>query len=221
METPIAKDSIEVSIRKDKFPVLLVILTNLIPLFGVLFLKWSALSIITLYWLESIVVGIFNVLKIAINQTAGDPGLEINGKSASQMSRLGLKLFLVPFFIVHYGMFIGIQGVFMGVYPLIFEWLKAFPTALTWGLVFILLNQTVEFLYGYLYKGRYKTSSLGALLFGPYPRVFIQQFVAIIGSFFVQVFNAHLGALIVFIFFKTLADLGGLYLSELKKSESK
>src|SRR4029079_2006820 len=38
---------------------------NAIPLFGVLFLGWNVWTILTIYWLENGVVGVFNVLKMS------------------------------------------------------------------------------------------------------------------------------------------------------------
>jgi len=41
------------------------LIANIIPLFGVLFLEWDAFSIVLLYWAENLVIGFYNVLKIA------------------------------------------------------------------------------------------------------------------------------------------------------------
>ena len=45
--------------------VVALVVANAIPLFGVLFLGWNVWTILTIYWLENGVVGIFNVLKMA------------------------------------------------------------------------------------------------------------------------------------------------------------
>ena len=45
--------------------VVALVVANAIPLFGVLFLGWNVWTILTIYWLENGVVGVFNVLKMA------------------------------------------------------------------------------------------------------------------------------------------------------------
>jgi len=91
------------------------ILANLLPLIGVLLCGWDVLSILLLYWAESVVIGVINVLRIICSQT--DDFMQGMHKfsglpEAEQMSRwLGkvpvnvLKVFIVPFFVFHFGAF--------------------------------------------------------------------------------------------------------------------
>ncbi len=51
-------------------PAVLLVAFNLIPLAGVLWFGWDLFSILVLYWLESGVVGVVNVLRIARAQGA-------------------------------------------------------------------------------------------------------------------------------------------------------
>lgn len=43
---------------------MVLILVNLLPIFGVIYANWSVLEIVALYWFENIVIGSLNVLKI-------------------------------------------------------------------------------------------------------------------------------------------------------------
>jgi len=45
------------------------IFANLIPLLGVLLYDWNVLEILLLYWTESVVIGLINVLRMASCQT--------------------------------------------------------------------------------------------------------------------------------------------------------
>ena len=69
---------------------------NAIPLVGVALLDWSAFSVLALYWLETAIIGVFTLLKIATCRA-----------NAIQ------KLFLMPFFCVHFGGFMVVHGVFV------------------------------------------------------------------------------------------------------------
>ena len=50
---------------------LLLVAVNLVPLIGVAFWGWSLMLILVLYWIESGIVGAFNVLKMAAAQGTG------------------------------------------------------------------------------------------------------------------------------------------------------
>lgn len=113
---------------------------NLLPLAGVLFLGWRAFDVVFLYWLENVVIGVINVLKMAtckpttepgktnesvdrlaevLGAGKGDPDLqamrdfsnELREGSADQ--RFEAKFFFIPFFTVHYGLFCLVHGVFV------------------------------------------------------------------------------------------------------------
>ena len=66
--------------------VVMLIAVNLLPLYGVLFWGWDLYSLMILYWMETGVIGFFAILQMAL--LAG-----------------WFALFLVPFFIVHFGGF--------------------------------------------------------------------------------------------------------------------
>jgi len=50
---------------------LVLIAANLIPIFGVLFFGWTLFEILYLYWLESVIIGIFNIPKMLLAQGGG------------------------------------------------------------------------------------------------------------------------------------------------------
>ena len=81
-------------------PLISLLAANAVPLLGVLFLNWDAFNIVLLYWAENLAVGFYNVLKIALL------------KVKEPKEHLG-KLFMIPFFMVHFGGFTGIHGVFV------------------------------------------------------------------------------------------------------------
>ena len=52
--------------NKTKFRITLIplILANLVPLYGVVALGWGMFDIFIVYWIETAVVGLYNILKI-------------------------------------------------------------------------------------------------------------------------------------------------------------
>ena len=98
------------------------IAVNFIPLAGVMFWNWSLFQIVALYWLENLIIGVINLLKMLVsspdaaafslaNTSASGRGPAPGGKIANHVS----KVFLLPFFTVHYGMFCLVHGVFIAV----------------------------------------------------------------------------------------------------------
>ena len=83
-----------------RLPLISLIAANAIPVFGVLFAGWDAFNIVLLYWAENIAVGFYNILKMAFVKMK-DPK-ELMG-----------KLFAISFFVLHFGGFTGIHGVFV------------------------------------------------------------------------------------------------------------
>lgn len=103
------------------------LLANLAPLAGVLFLGWSVSSVIVLYWFENVVIGVINVARMAMFSPGRDSlvlSLGARGEQAAAASRAleqfnvgpmvhAFKFFLIPFFILHYFMFCAGHGVFV------------------------------------------------------------------------------------------------------------
>jgi hypothetical protein len=89
---------------------------NLLPLFGVLFWGWNVETLLVLYWIENGIVGLYNVPKILLASGTGTgTGIEVAGPPAGTGS--AARLGLVMFFLVHYGIFWLVHGVFVFALP--------------------------------------------------------------------------------------------------------
>jgi hypothetical protein len=96
--------------------VVALIVANAIPLFGAIFLGWNVWTILIVYWLENGVVGFFNVLKILKAEGHADPTSDwrMNSKPMAAVGRAGIA----GFFLIHYGMFWFVHGIFVLTMPL-------------------------------------------------------------------------------------------------------
>lgn len=175
------------------------ILANLIPLFGVLFLGWEPLSIFVIYVLESVIAGVFHVVKmlsvyfgnrkVALRKQPGDTGVAGFG--------------LIPFFIVHYFFFIFIQCTlffaFAGIgkdtfspFRLIENFKPYIYSETGWAVGGILLSYAVSYAMDFMLNGEFARVSLSQLFFRPYKRIFVQQFVVLAGGFIFILFSLFL-----------------------------
>lgn len=94
-------------VRLGKRAIAGIVIGNLVPILGVLFLGWDAGAILILYWIENFIVGAFTVPRIltAMGPPLA-PGSVIGG------TPLAARIPLALFFCVHYGIFWAVHGVF-------------------------------------------------------------------------------------------------------------
>ncbi len=171
----------------------LLIIANLIPVYGVWFEGWNAAQMFLVFCLETVIIGIFNVVKMACVTLFVRPR-DIWQNNGGHTLKSGL--FFIIFFIFHFGFFVFVQTqIFFGVSGLIkdssmFGMYREIPQALgNEGQLLLLIfisYYTLHTLYTFFLSGEYKTISLNKLMFQPYGRIFIQQFVVIVGSMFLS-----------------------------------
>ncbi|MEM1115963.1 MAG: DUF6498-containing protein [Bacteroidota bacterium] len=179
------------------------VIANLVPLVGVVFLDWSLFGIMWIYWAESAVIGVFAILRML---TAGRDGW---------VAAL-LRLPMAGFFVAHYGFFWLIHGVF--VYALFGEGRRflldgaTIPEVLhgvpVEGLVPLVLSHGLSFVMNYLLGGERLVAESAVEMGKPYGRVIVLHVVIIVGGVLLMSLGATVGFLILFIALKTAVDLG-------------
>jgi len=191
----------------------LLIVVNLIPLYGVWFEGWDAKQIFLVYCMETVIIGVINVIKMACVTIFVRPtDVWENGGSTSMQS----GWLFIFFFIFHYGFFVFIQTqVFFGVTGILpnhslFTGYTRIPELLGPNgrlLLFIFIAYyTVQNMFSFFNSGVYKTISMSRLMFEPYLRIFVQQFVVILGSMFLT-FGGGKIFMLVFVLIKLFFDL--------------
>lgn len=165
--------------------VVALVLANLPPLYGVLFLDWAVFPVVFLFWLENVIVGVLNVARMLVARP--DDG-------ASWI----FKGIMIPFFVVHYGMFTLVHGMFViALFGGRRVGAHGFPTPafvasliteyhLWWAVLALAASHTFSFLTNYLGRGEYRTVTLQSLMSRPYGRVVVLH-LAIIGGGFLLV----------------------------------
>ncbi|MBN1521729.1 MAG: hypothetical protein JW928_04280 [Candidatus Aureabacteria bacterium] len=192
---------------------------NLLPFYGVLYLGWKVFPLLLLFWIENIIVGVFNVLRMLFCDPK-DP-----------LKWLG-KLFMIPFFTFHYGMFTGVHGLFVilmfgglqitggpdeafkKAWPLIFEYRLFYAV---FGLV---ASHAFSFIMNYILKGEYLKESSGDLMGKPYSRVVILHVTIIIGGFLMMALRSPETGLLFLLVLKICFDLNA-HIREHKKTAEK
>lgn len=194
---------------------------NTIPLFGVLFFGWSLFSILLLYWFENGIIGFFNVFKIALAKKpmSGESNFTINGRPANQMG----KVFLIPFFIFHYGLFWIVHGVFVFVFfgfmagdmfgsqssaPDLGGGFRGFdPEGVAIAAASLALSHGVSFFVNFIRDQEYLNVSPDQQMFRPYGRVVVLHVTILGGGFLAAYLGTPLASLVLLVVLKTAIDL--------------
>ena len=182
---------------------------NLVPLLGVLFLGWNVYSILILYWVENGIVGAVNVLKMAraegIERTRGDSDRVTGAQRGG----------LIAFFVMHYGIFWVVHGVFVFVGTLFaigltqgsgpargfsIDWL---PVAIL-GLVVVHL---ATYYFTFIRGGEYLRVSPDRQMWEPYPRVVVLHVVILLGGFVTAWLGQPVALVALLVVVKTVIDL--------------
>ena len=199
-------------------PLLALIAANAVPLWGVVFLGWDAFYIVLLYWAENLAVGFYNILKIAF------------AKVAHPAEHLG-KLFLIPFFTIHYGGFTAVHGFFILMlfkkgqaefltgrpWPCFLVFVQmllnvigqaysVMPTPMRYALAGLFLSHGVSFVYNYLLRAEFMTAKPQKLMAGPYARVAVMHVAIIAGAFVTVAIGSPAAILVVLVILKSVID---------------
>ena len=176
------------------------VVTNLIPIFGVLFLHWSLFSVMFFYWLESAIVGAYNIPKMMMATVSTD-GNKSDTKAPYHLTgRLGFS----GFFLVHYGMFVLGHGLF--VFEL-FGPADLSLQAIMLGVIALLVSHGISFKLNYIDSREYRKVSIAQQMFAPYKRIVIMHVTIIIGGLLVDLVGAPVVALVFMVLLKIGIDI--------------
>jgi len=179
---------------------------NLVPLAGVLLWDWNVFALILLFWMENVVLGALFVLRMLCAAPA-------------EAALWAGKLFMVPFFAFHYGMFTAVHGTFVfllfgrGDYrvdglQLIGPALRAAADYDLWLPIGVLAaSHLFSFAWNYLYRGEFRHVRLSRLMVQPYGRVAVLHIAIIFGGIAAMALGSPVWALVLLLALKLGLDL--------------
>jgi len=203
-----------------RLPTVVLVLANLLPLYGVLWGDWDAGLLIVLYWAENLIIGFYSLLKILLAK--GSLGALIG------------NLFMGFFFCLHYGGFVGVHGMFlMEFVPLSEDKLEM--GNLTWPghLVFLemlsrvvnylfshmtpmmeiaflvlFISHGISFVFNYLLRQEFRYTTAKNMMGSPYARIVVMHITLIVGAAFAAGMGSPLPLLVVMVLMKIGMDVG-------------
>ena len=188
------------------YPVAALIAANLLPIAGVLWWGWSVFSVMLLFWLENIIVGLLNIPRIVF----------AIGDADERQRRISNRLFVAVFFVFHYGLFTYGHGVF--VLSAFGEGIESEPTfqlalqlvvghQLQWAVAALFISHLVSLVINYFLSGEYRRAVVKQMMKQPYSRVLVMHLGIIFGGFLLEKMNGPLPGLVVLIVIKIFVDV--------------
>jgi hypothetical protein len=185
------------------------ILVNLVPLAGVLWLGWRMVDILFLFWFENVVIGAANLLRMGVRLVGA---AELKG------------VVLIPFFTLHYFGFCAVHGLALLVLfgwpgpelpsPLAFSGSSVMglihrllqEPALLWALAAVAASHLLSFLVNFFWGGEWRRTTIDALMLAPYARVIVLHLFVVVSAWIVTALGEPIYALVLLVALKTAID---------------
>ncbi len=178
-----------------------------------MFWHWDVASIVVFFWIENLVIGFYNLIKMLSYGSAK-------------------ALFLSAFFTVHYGGFAAGHGLFIselfdlseamgwqdqdlvpangltGTFSEVFAQLvAATPPLWLWGFAALMISHGGSLLLNFFLRGGRAKTNPDDLMSAPYKRLVILHVTIILGGFVIESLGSPLVLLVLLILLKIIADL--------------
>lgn len=196
------------------------VVANLVPLAGVVFWGWDLWTILALYWVENGIVGLWNIAKI-MKAEGPVPA------SAPAAARLIPRAGVASFFVVHYGIFWVVHGIFVlvalpafgnfsagGLAPpalgepgLLVPGIRARIDLVAFGAIWLAISHGISYWTVFLGRGEYRRVSPQQQAQAPYGRLLVLHVTIVFGAFVSVTLGIPFGAMLVLVGLKLVLDL--------------
>lgn len=195
------------------------IAANLVPVIGVIFFGWEVFPLVFLFWSENVIIGVFNAGRMLVAQPSSAAGW-------------AGKLFLVPFFCFHYGMFTFVHGMFVLALfgggtgrphgpPGAEMFLRVIRDYhLMWAVLGLFVSHGVSFVTNFIRNGEFRRVNAGQLMGQPYGRIVVLHIAILGGGLLMAKLKSPTAGLVLLIVLKILLDVSA-HLAERKKFASR
>lgn len=198
--------------RAGKLDLALVLALNALPLWGVIAGEWGIGALMVLFWLENVFAGAYQALRMVM----------LPGEGVIR----AMKFLAVPFFVVHYGLFTAVHGLFVFTMLVPAGEPVSAEAAFGWAVLAALVVQgwqawqahvayvpqpldAAQRQAGHADPGtaRAQVRPLVQLMVEPYPRVGVLHVVIVLGGLASVMLGTPLASLVLLVMLKTALEL--------------
>jgi len=180
------------------------ILSNIVLIIFALVENWNLITIMYIYWCQSIIIGFFTFLKMLTLKNYSTEGVNYNTMPVT----IAAKVFMSFFFLFHYGMFH--FGYYMFLISGAFFSSSLDLTSLGIALYIVVGVFFVNHLYSFLHnreRDANKKQNIGKIMFFPYIRIIPMHLTIVFGGIFMMGGGNPKDVILLFLLLKTFADV--------------
>lgn len=187
------------------------IFSNVLVIFFAIIDNLSALDVLWIYWFQSVIIGLFNFVKILTLKDFSTEGFRQGNKQV--LPTKGAKLSTAIFFLFHYGFFHFVYATFLGGFSnfLTVTSTESGNSYLFYAAATFFVSYLIEFINSRNDESD-ELPNLGYLMFAPYVRIIPMHLTIIFGGFIsvagsILSANTNLAIIVLFTGIKTFVDL--------------
>ena len=210
-KSPIKFSQLWSKVDFTKTSTLSLIFSNLLVIFFAIVDGISANEVLWIYWAQSVIIGIFNFIKMISLKEFSTEGFKQGKKQ--MLPKRATAVSSAVFFLFHYGFFHVIYAVFLGAFSDF-----SHSDGSSSGTIYFLLSSGMFFtsyLIEFINSRKEQTEELpniGLIMFAPYARIIPMHLTIIFGGFIgaagsIFSTNTNLAIMVLFIGIKTVIDL--------------
>jgi len=174
--------------------------SNLLFLIGIYSFNWDWRTILIVYWFENVVIGLSSIIKMVT--------VILTRKNYINFFNLG-------FFIIHYGLFTVIHGIFLFILILDIFGMFEPPSPIIWSSVIsgssiLILSHFISLIYNFYFQGEVRKATIEKLTTEPYIRIIVMHLVVLFSVIFallLEKFIPLLSPAVFIVVIKTVVDL--------------
>lgn len=207
---PDAKGKIRMPFVKSLFDSssLSLLLSNLVVILLAVLQDWDLLSVMWLYWAQSVVIGLFYFLRMLNLKEFSTEGLKMNGQPVEPTRATQRQVAF--FFLLHYGFFHFFYAVFLSGFSVLELFGSGFGLAdiiyIILAAVLFFMNHLYSFKHNLAEDARHKPN-IGSMMFFPYLRIIPMHMTIIGGGILAGEEGWAWIPLVFFMALKTVADV--------------
>jgi hypothetical protein len=165
--------------RSDDIALWALVISNMAILVMAVFYQWSYYAPLLLFWCETIIIGLYNVVKMFVVAITGDP-FGRWAEFGNAFSAIVFTTIIILFFIVKFGGIVVGAGIFALMVPALLEpdggaaaaidALRDSGDTIVYGVAVLAISHGISLVRNFIMRREYRKTNLLGLLFLPYLR---------------------------------------------------